>query len=379
MRQGNMKYPRNIISLRSILYVLFIMPLLAACSLEPADSLQDAEPTRTDDRYLVLCEGLWGLDNSTISYVAMGEVTNCWFQKNNPKMHLGDTGNDIIQVNDTLIAISVNWSNIIQYIRPDGRAIAATENIPNNRRLASDGNGFLYCTSYADDGYVAKIDIRTKEIVDTCHVGREPEGVAYYDGKLFIANTGGYGPQTGRPYETTISVVDAATMRELKRIDTGCINLYGAMVRSGQFLCINSAGDNYDVPSRTVVLNMASEEFRVFDFSATYACAYSNRFYILGSGFSYLTGDYQMSTHTVSLPSMTAADGLGAYSAAQQEIENMQTPYGIFISPYSAHMYVTDARGNATNGRVYEFSPSGERLNSFRLEGINPGKILFME
>ena len=57
----------------------------------------------------------------------------------------------------------------------------------------------------------------------------------------------------------------------------------------------------------------------------------------------------------------------------------MQTPYGIFISPYSAHMYVTDARGNATNGRVYEFSPSGERLNSFRLEGINPGKILFMD
>ena len=147
MRQGNMKYPRNIISLRSILYVLFIMPLLAACSLEPADNPQDAEPTRTDDRYLVLCQGLWGLDNSTISYVAMGEVTNCWFQKNNPKMHLGDTGNDIIQVNDTLIAISVNWSNIIQYIRPDGRAIAATENIPNNRRLASDGNGFLYCTS----------------------------------------------------------------------------------------------------------------------------------------------------------------------------------------------------------------------------------------
>ena len=226
---------------------------------------------------------------------------------------------------------------------------------------------------------MAKIDIRTKEIVDTCHVGREPEGVAYYDGKLFIANTGGYGPQTGRPYETTISVVDAATMRELKRIDTGCINLYGAMVRSGQFLCINSAGDNYDVPSRTVVLNMASEEYRVFDFSATYACAYNNRFYILGSGFSYLTGDYQMSTHTISLPSMTAADGLGAYSAAQQEIEKMQTPYGIFISPYSAHMYVTDARGNATNGRVYEFSPSGERLNSFRLEGINPGKILFME
>ena len=350
-----------------------------SCSLEPSANELEMTPTKTTDKFLVLCEGLWGLDNSTITCIDNGEVTNHWFQKINPQMHLGDTGNDIIQINDTLIAVSVNWSNIIQYIYPDGMAISATENIPNNRRLATDGNGYLYCTSYADNGYVAKIDIRTKEIVDTCHVGYEPEGIAYYDGKLFVANTGGYGPQSGHKYESTVSVVDAATMRELRRIDTGCINLYGDMTVCGQFVCINSAGDSYDVKPKTIVMNMANEEFRVFDFPATYSTAYGNKFYLLGSGYSYATDGYSISTHVIELPSMTVTDGLGVYGNAIGEIDKMTSPYGIFISPYSAHMYITDARGNVVNGRVYEFSASGELVNRFLLEGLNPGKVLFLK
>ena len=92
------------------------------------------------------------MDNSSLALLDHGVLTNRWFQQQNPGRHLGDTGNDILQVNDTLIAISVNWSNIIQYIHTDGTAIAATENIPNNRRLATDHKGYLYVTSYADKG-----------------------------------------------------------------------------------------------------------------------------------------------------------------------------------------------------------------------------------
>ena len=194
---------------------LLFSALLAACSLEPADDTPTkGEPTANDDRLLILCEGLWGMNNASLSLLDHGVLTNHWFQQQNPGERLGDTANDILQVNDTLIAISVNWSNIVQYIRPDGTAIAATENIPNNRRLATDGRGFLYVTSYADHGYVAKIDLRTKLVVDTCHVGYEPEGIAYYDGRLYVANTGGYSTQTqDHGYEQTVSVVDAQTMQ----------------------------------------------------------------------------------------------------------------------------------------------------------------------
>lgn len=332
-------------------------------------------PTAEQDNLIIVCEGLWGMDNASLSYLDGGNLVNHWFQQQNPGMKLGDTANDIVQVNDTLIAISINWSNIIQYIRPNGSALTATENIPNNRRMASDGR-YLYVTSYASHGYVAKVDLMTKEIVDTCATGYEPEGIAYHDGRLYVANTGGYAFQEKREYESTVSVIDAATMRELRRIDTGCINLYGTMSQCGQYVCINSAGDYYDVKPKTVVLNMDSEEFVVYDFPATYNCAYNNRFYTIGSSFSFDTNTYEYSIHTIDLPSLAAVDGLGSYETAAVAIEQMDAPYGLYISPYTGHLYISDARSYATNGYVYEFDTTGVQLRRMKLQGINPSHFL---
>ena len=71
------------------------------------------------------------------------------------------------------------------------------------------------------------------------------------------------------------------------------------MSQSGQFLCINSVGDYYEVPGRSIVFNMESEEFRVFDFPVTYNCSYGGKFYAIGSSFSYLTNTYEFSIHTI--------------------------------------------------------------------------------
>lgn len=359
----------------TILYIGAIT-LLAACSSSSEDEPTPITPSATTDRLLVLCEGLWGMNNSCLAYIDSTGVTDKWFQQHNPGMKLGDTGNDILLVNDTLIAVSVNWSNIIQYIRPDGRAITATEDIPNNRRLATDGR-WLYVTSYADHGYVAKIDLQTKLVVDTCHTGYEPEGIAYYNGRLYVANTGGYSFQEkDHDYESTVSVIDAATMTELRRIETGCINLYGTMSQSGPWLCINSAGDYYDTTPKTVVLNMDTEAVTVFDFPATYNCVSDGCFYTIGSTFSYSTYAYEYSTHTIALPSLTVSDGLGRYAEAEAVITTMQAPYGIYISPYTHHLYVSDARSYATNGYVYEFLSDGSLQRKLLLKGLNPSGFL---
>ena len=237
---------------------------------------------------LIICnEGNWQSDNGQLSYYdgTAGVLTNKWFRQVNGSK-LGDTPNDIIQVNDTLIAIAVNWSNIIQYIHPDGTACGATENVPNNRRMCTDGN-YLYITSYAhqcgnqtfEKGYVAKIDVKTKQVVATCEGGWEPEGVRLYEGKLYVANTGGYAFSEGHGYETTVQVVDAETMKSIKTIDTGCINLYGEMSQAGQYLCINSCGDYYDVKPKTVIVDCKTDEVKTFDFPATYNSTDGDVFY----------------------------------------------------------------------------------------------------
>lgn len=102
------------------------------------------------ERLILLNEGNWQADNGKVTYFEDGRVvSNQWFRDVNG-MKLGDTPNDIILVNDTLIAISVNWSNIVQFIRPDGKAVTATEDIPNNRKLATDGR-YVYVSSYGHE------------------------------------------------------------------------------------------------------------------------------------------------------------------------------------------------------------------------------------
>lgn len=333
---------------------------------------------------LIICnEGNWQSDNGQLSYYdgTAGVLTNKWFRQVNGSK-LGDTPNDIIQVNDTLIAIAVNWSNIIQYIHPDGTACGATEDVPNNRRMCTDGN-YLYITSYAhqcgnqtfEKGYVAKIDVKTKQVVATCEVGWEPEGVRLYEGKLYVANTGGYAFSEGHGYETTVQVVDAETMKSIKTIETGCINLYGEMSQAGQYLCINSCGDYYDVKPKTVIVDCKTDEVKTFDFPATYNSTDGDVFYTVGSEFSYNTGEYVYSIKTINPKTQEVKDGIFC-EAITQKIKEITSPYELYISPYTKNVYFTDAGSYASAGYLYGYTKEGEELFVKQKVYINPAHIL---
>ena len=264
------------------------------------------------EQIIVLNEGAWQSDNSRLTYFEDGTVvSNEWFKTENGRK-LGDTAIDIIQINDNLLAIAVNGSNLIQFITPQGKAVAATENVPNCRKLASDGK-YVYVTSYAHEcvtaegtktftkGYVAKIDIKSFEVVSAVEVGYEPEGIAYYNGHLFVANSGGYSYQEDHAYEKTVSVIKADDMSVVRTIDTGAPNLYGYMSQSGQYLCINSSGDYYENMGATVIFDCQralegkpdTDCFVKLDFLSTYnTTTKDGLFYVVGSSFSFATNGY---------------------------------------------------------------------------------------
>lgn len=357
-----------------------------ACSNENGEDNRTPEIPKPEiiGENLIICnEGNWQSDNGQLSYYdgTAGVLTNKWFRKVNGSK-LGDTPNDIIQVNDTLIAIAVNWSNIIQYIHPDGTACGATENVPNNRRMCTDGN-YLYITSYAhqcgnqtfEKGYVAKIDVKTKQVVATCEVGWEPEGVRLYEGKLYVANTGGYAFSENHAYETTVQVVDAETMKSIKTIDTGCINLYGEMSQAGQYLCINSCGDYYNVKPKTVIVDCKTDEVKTFDFPATYNSTDGDVFYTVGSEFSYNTGEYVYSIKTINPKTQEVKDGIFC-EAITQKIKEITSPYELYISPYTKNVYFTDASSYASAGYLYGYTKEGEELFVKQKVYINPAHIL---
>ncbi len=357
-----------------------------ACSNENGEDNRTPEIPKPEiiGENLIICnEGNWQSDNGQLSYYdgTAGVLTNKWFRKVNGSK-LGDTPNDITQVNDTLIAIAVNWSNIIQYIHPDGTACGATENVPNNRRMCADGN-YLYITSYAhkcgnqtfEKGYVAKIDVKTKQVIAACEVGWEPEGVRLYEGKLYVANTGGYAFSENHAYETTVQVVDAETMKSIKTIDTGCINLYGEMSQAGQYLCINSCGDYYNVKPKTVIVDCKTDEVKTFDFPATYNSTDGDVFYTVGSEFSYNTGEYVYSIKTINPKTQEVKDGIFC-EAITQKIKEITSPYELYISPYTQNVYFTDAGSYGSAGYLYGYTKEGQPVFASQKTYVNPAHIL---
>lgn len=355
------------------------------------------------ERIILLNEGNWQADNGKITYFEDGKiVSNQWFRDVNGSK-LGDTPNDIIAVNDNLIAIAINWSNIVQFIRPDGKAVAATEDVPNNRKLASDGD-YVYISSYGHEcrvgdkfeeftkGFVAKIDATTFKVVAAVEVGYEPEGIAYYNGRLFVANSGGYAFQEAHDYETTVSVIDAATMKVVRTVDTGQINLYGKMSQSGKYLCINSPGDYYEVPAAAIILDCEAviagkpdkECFVSLPYAATYSCTTTDgRFYAIGSRYSYLTGEYTFNYITIDPEIVMLTKGLdGIYNdfpgTVLADIKKIGMPYGLYVNPYTGYIYATDAAGFVEGGTLYQWSPEGKLLGKFGVY-INPAHFLALK
>lgn len=350
------------------------------------------------EKIILLNEGNWQADNGTVTYFEDGKVvSNKWFREKNG-IKLGDTPNDIIQINDNLIAIALNWSNIIQFITPEGKAVAATEDVPNNRKLCTDGK-YVYVSSYGHEcgtisgmkeftkGYVAKIDISTFKVVDAVEVGYEPEGIAIYDGHLFVANTGGYAFQEDHPYETTVSIVNAGTMKVVKTVDVGQINLYGKMSQSGKYLCINSPGDYYDVMAATIIFDcekaLAGNDkcFATLEYAATYSTtALDGRFLAIGSRYSYYTSEYVFNYVTIDPEEVILSEGVTGVAetlpgTVLDDIKNMTMPYGIYVNPYTGYIYGTDAASFAEGGTLYQWSPEGKLLGRHSVY-INPAHFL---
>ena len=350
------------------------------------------------EKLILLNEGMWQADNGRITYFEDDHVvSNQWFRDKND-MKIGDTPNDIIQVNDSLIAIAVNWSNIVQFMTPEGKAVAATEDIPNNRKLCSDGR-YVYVTSYGHEclttsgykyfekGYVAKIDISTFKVVAATEVGYEPEGIALYKGNLFIANTGGYAAQEDHDYETTVSILNAETMQVERIIDTHVPNLYGKMSQSGRYLCINSPGDYYEIPAASLVfdcqkaLDGDADCFVKFDVAVTYNCTtLDGKFLAVGSAFSYLTGGYELSYLTIDPQTVMESQGSDGISESLpgtllSDFQNMSQPYGIYVNPYTGYIYGTDASLFEDAGYLYQWSPEGQFIGKYKVY-INPGHFL---
>ncbi len=350
------------------------------------------------EKLLVVNEGTWQGNNGRVSYFEDGTIiSNQWFRDANSD-GLGDAPSDIIQVSNMLIAISLNSSNIIQFVTPEGKAVGATEGVPNSRRLCADGQ-YVYVTSYAHEctttagtqtftkGFVAKVDTKTFQVVAATEVGYEPDGIAYYEGHLFVANSGGYAYSENHDYEKTVSVINAESMEVVKTIDTGQANLYGRLSQSGKYLLISSPGDYAAVSPATLILDCqkaleGNEDcFVRLPYASTYNSATpEGKFLAVGSTYSYSTGANVFNYLSIDPEEVIQSKGTAGVTNALpgtmiDDIKKMTAPNGIYVNPYTSYIYAVDAGDYVSSGTLHQWSPQGELLGTHKVY-ITPAHFL---
>ena len=178
-------------------------------------------------------------------------------------------------------------------------------------------------------------------------------------------------------------------MTTFRTIDTGQINLYGKMSQSGQYLCINSPGDYYDIQAATIIFDCQaaidskpdSQCYHTLEYAATYNTVdLDGNFYVIGSRYSYYTGEYEFNYAKINPSELFENDGyLGVEEdfpgTVLTDIKQMMMPYGLYINPYTGYIYATDAASFTAAGKLYQWSPDGKLLGTFKVY-INPAHFL---
>ncbi len=331
--------------------------------------------TTTIKGFFLLNEGNMGSNKCTLDYydALTGKYIRNIYAQANPGVvqELGDVGNDI-QIYDGKIWAVINCSHFVEVMnQTDARHITQIS-IPNCRYITFSGR-HAYVSSYAGPvqldpnarlGYVAKIDIDRLAVVDTCNVGYQPDELVVYDGRLYVANSGGYRFPN---YDRTVSVIDLRTFRVVNTIDVA-INLHRLEVDRQGYIWVSSRGDYYGVHSKTYVIDPRTDTVcDALDVANTEMTLSGDSLYIYGTEWSYVTNSW---TFSYAIIDTRSRDIVTRRFITDNTERRIKMPYGIAVNPDTHEFYITDAGNYVSPGDLYCFTPDGCKKWSVRTGDI---------
>ena len=371
-----------------LLVALMAMMLLVACREEQfifvPEEVEVTLPEYTSlQGFYLLNEGNMNSNKATLDYYNFrtGRYTRNVFAFANPNVpkEMGDVGNDLGIYGSKLYAV-INCSNKIDVMDKNTVKKIGQIDIPNCRYIKFYG-GYAYVTSYAGPvelspeytqrGYVAKIDTATLQVVDKCLVGFQPDELDIVNGKIYVANSGGYMVPN---YENTVSVIDIDTFTEDSRIEIA-INLQCCKADSHGMLWLSSRGDYYDNQSRLYVYDTRHQRLaKTLDLRVSNMWLDGDSLYVIGAQFSYVTMNYETTYAIINTLTMEQVSSKFITDGTDASIV---MPYGIAVNPITKDIYVTDASSYVDAGRLYCFSSDGIKKWDVRTGDI-PAHFVFL-
>ena len=297
---------------------LTLISSLSACRGDVEILLSEQEDTHTTREvvgykgFYLLNEGNMGSNKSTLDYYdfTTGIYTRNIYAEVNPNVpkELGDVGNDIGIYGNKLYAV-INCSNKVEVMEYNTAQRITQIEIPNCRFIKFHGK-YAYVTSYAGPviidpnykqiGFVAKIDTVSLKVIDRCMVGYQPDELEIVDGKIYVANSGGYmGAGETAGYERSVSVIDIETFTEEHRIDVA-YNLERIKADTDGNLWVSSRGDYKGLPARLFFIDRKKQQVTdTIPIAATNYWIDDNLLYAYGTEWSYITNDWAITYNIV--------------------------------------------------------------------------------
>lgn len=366
---------------KNILRIIVLLFVMQSCKKDPVepsvvpplvkpDTISTVDTTYTTKGIYVLNEGLFNMNNSTLTYYNFSDsaAQTDYFNLQNGRK-LGDTGNDI-KIYGNKMYIIVNVSSQLEVVNPlTGKSI---KQIPffngdkprQPRYIAFNGAKAFVCSF---DGTVAVIDTATLEVEKFITVGRNPDGIAVANNKVYVSNSGGLDYPN---YDSTVSVIDIATHAEIKKIGVR-INPYIIVPDKYGDLYVISRG-NYGsvkmclqvIDSKTDKIKYTFPGFEALNLAVNGDTAYVYYYdFMTGSGSKIMLIDVKNETI---IRDNFITDGT-----------KIETVYGIEVNKQSGDVFITDAHGFTNTGELLCFSSEGKKKYSFKA-GLNPSHIAFL-
>ncbi len=354
-----------------IFFVILATVFLAAC-----DDMHDV-PTpvslpRTPGEkgiLFVLSEGLFNMNNSTLCNINFDNRTiETDFFTNINGRGLGDTANDM-EFYDHLLWIVVNVSSQVEIVDPNtGTSIRRIpifnpDGMARQPRFIAFDKQKAYVCSF--DGTVSRIDISSLKVdaVTTC--GRNPDGIAFANDKLYVSNSGGLDQPN---YDHTISVIDINSFVEIKKIDVG-LNPYKLQADSQGDIYVISRGNNGSIKPTWSKINTKTDLVeRVFtDLPVTNFCIRNDTAFMYN--FDYQTNLFDLKTFDCKKEQLITAHFV-------TDSTKIERPYAIYANPKNGHIYIADARNYTVKGNLLCFNSNGKLLYTLNSIGLNPNSVI---
>lgn len=357
--------------MKKLYFILLIV--LYSCVEQPGKP--EYNPNPTDLNTVVLCEGLLGMDNSSISALTVdNSIHNNYFANSNSGLKLGDTANDILIKNDTAF-VTLTGSGAIEIFQlSTGKSIkriVKSEFYP--RDLAMDKAGNIYISDLYTHK-VFKLDAATLEISEYISSDlQNPEGIAVYDNYLYVLNSGLGIFHFDEEFSGSVSIFDIATASKIKDVYIGA-NLQEIVIDKQNQRFYFSYYNTYEKDSvgGIVIFEDALLQNRVkhLKMNNTSLCLSNNNLYCIAQ--TPPGSDEEFNSYICEID--PTADFSRKELFANPNSQEFFTALNI---DNNNDIWLGNAKNLQINGSIEVYDNSGNLLRSFNT-GVNPAKIVFL-